>query len=159
MTRVRRQLRAWAMAWCLVQAAALAALLPVGCCAAHEPAATAEAPACHETPRATQCPMRGAGGKSCPMHAGHADTGQPAMHAGHDAQATPAAPGSAPRRACAIRSACDGPTVFTLFSHAGLVPAAAVTADPPLVHARPMAVHVDLALTRTRTPDPRPPRA
>jgi hypothetical protein len=158
MTRLRRHLRAWAMAWCLVQAAALASLLPVGCCAAHEPAAAAEAP-CHETPRATQCPMRGAGGKSCPMHAGHADSGQPALHAGHDAHATPDAPASAPRRACAIRSACDGPTVFTLFSHAGLVPAAAVAPAPPLLDTRPMAVAVDPALTRSRTPDPRPPRA
>ena len=159
MTRLRRHLRAWAMTWCLVQAAALASVLPVACCAAHEPAAAAETPPCHEAARVTQCPMRGAGGAPCPMHAGHDGSGQPAAHAAQDSHQTHDAPGSTPQRDCVIRSTCDGPTVFTVFSHAGLVPAALVADGPRVVDARPVTGPVTLAPTRSLPPEPRPPRA
>ncbi len=102
MSALRKRLSAWSIAWLLCQVASLSALLPPGCCAAHQVAA--ETPEeCHKTAAADQCPMHTADGQVCPMHQG-------------------ASSGSRVRE-CAMRGTCNGPTVAlgSLFSIPGIL--------------------------------------
>jgi hypothetical protein len=69
--RVRRHLRAFAVIWLLVQAAQVAALAPVDCCAAHRVSAAASEASCHEPAPPPHCPMA-TDERQCPMHAEHA---------------------------------------------------------------------------------------
>lgn len=67
MRLIRRHLGVWTFAWLSCQIAALSAIVPGVCCAAHQAAGAAE---CHETTPEDACPMRGVDGQACPMHDG-----------------------------------------------------------------------------------------
>lgn len=163
MSILRRHLRAWAMAWGLLQATSLAALAPRACCVTHAPAGGAEqgaeqaAEPCHEAPQpVAHCPMRGDGGEPCSMHAGDADG--VAAHQDHDSHTPPASAGTSASD-CVMRSACNGPTPFTLFSHTGPLPALTATAAPAPTRATQIPVPPIDTGVPSAAPDPHPPRA
>jgi hypothetical protein len=83
MSAVRRHLRVYVTAWLLFQAAALSAIVPRDCCAAHRPAAAKAS--CHE---ATPLPQD--------VHAHH-----------HGSAPETATEGDADE--CSMRGACGGP--------------------------------------------------
>ena len=122
MTKVRRRVRAVALAWLLCQAASLSAFVPQACCVSHaaEAEAKQKAEACHED----AAPAEPEEGAACPMH----------KSGSHDC--------------CAITNACDGPgsQLLSLFSYVSTIdePIAASTVlqsavaiaqpAPPLLH-------------------------
>lgn len=135
MAVLRRNLRLFAAAWLMFQAASLTALVPRDCCSAHGVAATR----CHEVAALPQCPMHAAQGHACPMHQGN------------DAPSAPAD--------CRLTGACNGPmaTLVALLSNHGILPAAAV--PPPAASAQPLgAISSDNAIGRLEPPDSPPPR-
>ena len=97
MTKVRRRVRAVALAWLLCQVASLSAFVPEACCLAHAAAAEArqKAEACHED----AAPAEPREGAACPMH----------KSGSHDC--------------CAIANACDGPgsQLLSLFSYVSTI--------------------------------------
>ena len=143
MQSIRRSLRLWVAIWLVVQMASLSALVPRDCCAAHSSAARAARPGCHEQVAATQCPMRAADGKTCPMHRG-----------GHS-EAAETAPDS-----CAIRGTCSGPmaALVAQLSNYGVLPAALQVL--PDLHPGAVTIRSDEhLLSRFTPPDSPPPRA
>lgn len=66
----RRHLRSFVLVWLVFQAATLSALVPSGCCPAHERAERKDTD-CHGTGE-DLCPMKSATGEECPMHAARA---------------------------------------------------------------------------------------
>ncbi|HTV00712.1 MAG TPA: hypothetical protein VMF13_09255 [Luteitalea sp.] len=169
MTWMRRHLRVWAMAWGLLQATSLAALAPRACCISHAPtvhADTAEQ-SCHEAPKPdAHCPMRSAGGDACPMHATPAATAATATDEHqHQARPTDEAPqmtadATTSRPAdCVMRSACNGPSPFTLFTHTGILPMLASTAAPPPSRVAMLPLAPLNTGLPSQPPDLRPPRA
>ena len=167
---MRRHLRVWAMVWGLLQATSLAALAPRACCVTHAPTVHADAAkeSCHEAPKPdAHCPMRNAGGDACPMHAAAPATTAATVSDAHQHHARPAADESqttagatTPRQAaCVMRSACNGPSPFTLFTHTGILPMLASTAAPPPSRVAMLPVApLDTGLP-SQPPDLRPPRA
>ena len=153
MGTMRRRVRFWAFAWFLCQGLTLFALVPRDCCAHHRPI---PAPvAAHHTAKAVST-----GTPSCPMHA---DSAGAAARTAPD-RATEHGPGNpgtvAPGESaddCVLRGTCDGPPLFTLFSHTGLLPevhrlvARAATPVPSLIASANVT-------GRTESPDFRPPR-
>jgi hypothetical protein len=143
MQPIRSALRLWVAVWLVVQLTSLTALVPRNCCAAHSSAPKAARPGCHEKAAATQCPMRAADGKPCPMHRG-----------GHS-EAAETAPDS-----CAIRGTCSGPmaALVAQLSNYGVLPATILVL--PDLHRG--AVNIDSdeqLLSRFTPPDSPPPRA
>lgn len=122
MTKVRRRVRAVALAWLLCQVASLSAFVPQACCLSHaaEAEAKQKADACHEE----AAPAEPKEGAACPMH----------KSGSHDC--------------CAITNACNGPgsQLLSLFSYISTIdePIAASTVleasvafappAPPLLH-------------------------
>lgn len=150
MTLIRRYLRPCALAWFVLQAASLSALMPADCCAAHEPQPLK--PLCHDVPTAQA--HHGATDTPAAHDGSHQ---QPAVHDDHASGHRDAPRGSAAER-CVIRGTCDGPPLFTLFSHPGVLPGA--TAVFPHLDELPDAVAVtEQLVTRALTPEPPPPRA
>lgn len=158
MTLFRRYLRPCALAWFVLQAASLSALMPADCCTAHEPQPLR--PLCHD---ASERRPDGAPDATSVGHGTHATHGaqhgstspQPA-HMDHATGHRDAAPGSAAER-CVIRGTCDGPPLFTVFSQPGVVAGAPVVF--PHLDPLPDAVAVsERSVARPDTPDPRPPR-
>jgi hypothetical protein len=100
MELIRRHLGVWTFAWLSCQLAALSALVPGVCCAAHQVDVATE---CHETTPADACPMRGIDGQACPMHDG--------SHAPDASEE------------CAMRATCTTPAVAlaSLFSVPGML--------------------------------------
>ena len=142
MRSLRGHVRLWAIAWLLMQAAALSAFMPRDCCAAHRPAEST--PSCHEAPKRAHCPMRGTGDAPCSMHR-HAAAG----HARSEGSGAPD---------CVMRRACQTPAVFTIFANPGIMPVtltATLDAGVPV----PEPTLRETPLARNRPPDPRPPRA
>jgi hypothetical protein len=108
MSRFRRHLGTLAAVWLVFQAASLSALLPGECCAAHGEAQAAEE--CHRAAGAggdEACPMAGATGQPCPVHAAHAEHQVPVSN---DAD-------------CVMRGTCSAPAaaLASLFSTPGVV--------------------------------------
>ena len=97
MTKVRRRVRAVALAWLLCQVASLSAFVPEACCLAHaaEAEARQKAEACHED----AAPAEPREGAACAMH----------KSGSHDC--------------CVITNACDGPGshLLSLFSYVSII--------------------------------------
>jgi hypothetical protein len=143
MTSLRRRLRFWAVAWLILQAAPLMALVPRDCCAAHRPAANVKAPSCHEKIAAVMCPMRAADGTPCPMHRGSQNDAEQGS-----------------RKKCSVRGTCAGPmaALFRLMSVPGILDGSFIVL--PGIHAGSVAtVSQESLITRLTPPDPLPPRA
>jgi hypothetical protein len=152
MTLIRRYLRPCALAWFVLQTASLSALMPADCCAAHESRPTR--PSCHDA--AEPSPTGGHGDAHEASAAHHAHQQPAAVHDDHASGHRNAPRGSAAER-CVIRGTCDGPPLFTLFSHAGVLPT--VVAVFPHVDDLPEVVAADAqSVARPHTPDPPPPR-
>ncbi len=134
MTPVLRRRAAFAAL--AVQAILLLALVPRDCCAAHPPAAAAS---CHEAATAPPCPMRGADGTPCPMHAAAA-----AGERGAE---------------CSIRGTCSGPMAAMLsqLSQVTILTEAATLLPDLAAATAPLPVSSPIA-SRPAPPDPPPPR-
>jgi len=142
MRSLRARVRLWAIAWLLMQVAALSAFVPRDCCVAHRRAETT--PSCHETPKPTHCPMPGGGDAPCDRHRHPA-----AQEAREEGSSTPD---------CVMRRACQAPAVFTIFAGPGIMPATrAATLDAGVP--APATPLFETPITRNRRPDLRPPRA
>jgi hypothetical protein len=160
MANIRRRLRLCATTWLVFQVAWLTALVPRDCCAAHRPAEQG----CHESTSATECPMRAADGRPCPMHRGGAERGAPqsasAEHhhqpiaAEHDHR-TPGRPID-----CRLTGVCDGPmaALFALLWNHGILRDATAAMPNAAVRAVVPAAG-EHAIGRFEPPDPPPPRA
>lgn len=142
MRSLRGRVRLWAIAWLLMQAAALSAFVPRDCCASHRPAE--RAPSCHKAPKRTHCPMRASGEAPCDMH----------RHAA--AQDTPDQDSGTPD--CVMRRACQAPAVFTIFASPGILPVTMAATLEVGVPAPATALR-ETPIVRNRPPDLRPPRA
>ncbi|MCC6164396.1 MAG: hypothetical protein IT182_13685 [Acidobacteria bacterium] len=137
MAGLRRRIRAWAMAWLVLQSTSLTAFVARDCCATHRPAVAAT-PACHDEVALEPAPDE------------HAPNGHHAMSAAPDPQDTPA-------RKCVMRGTCAGMTFATILSSPGILP----EPTPEPVRLAMRAPSTDVAqqlITRHHTPDPRPPR-
>jgi len=143
MAPLRRHLQLWVAAWLVFQVASLSALVPRDCCAAHRPGATRAKPTCHEKVADTQCPMRAADGKPCPMHRGD-----------HNEAADTS------RDGCTMRGTCTGPiaALFAQLSNHGIL-----TDQFQLLidlHAGSTGIRTrENLITRLAPPDTPPPRA
>ena len=140
MTGLRRRLRLWAAASLVMQSAWLFALMPLDCCAAHQPASAK--PECHdEAPKPPDCHMEAAGAAACPMH----------QNAGHAGQSNPR---------CTMRASCNGPMtgLLSLLSAQGILPAAPALSAPVEARAATATLHEQLT-RRFIPPDSPPPRA
>ena len=143
MTGIRRHLRAYAMFWLLVQAAQVAALVPLDCCAAHQTSRTATRATCHQA-APPHCPMADRGAQ-CPMHANHVQTG---------------ASTRIPAGECTMRGTCGGPlaALLVLLSNQGILTRLRTTT--PAFDAQQMTLGIHERVTaRLDSPDPPPPRA
>jgi hypothetical protein len=153
MGTMRRRMRLWAFAWFLCQGLTLFALVPRDCCAHHR-AIPAPAEAQHTEAQVST------GTPSCPMHADSAAAPSRTVP-DHGTEHGPGKPGTVAPGAstddCVLRGTCDGPPLFTLFSHTGLLPevhrlvARAATPAPSLIASANVT-------GRTESPDSRPPR-
>jgi hypothetical protein len=134
MAYFRRHLPSWLAVWLFVQTASAVVLVPLDCCAAHEPGPTGGA-GCHEEAAAALCPMRAADGAPCPMH-------------------------RAAEPDCQLRGTCDGPmaTLGALLTQHGTFSPAFVLAPRVQPAGRAGAARERL-VTRRTPPDPPPPRA
>ena len=143
MQDIRRHLRAYAMLWLLVQAAQVAALVPVDCCVAHHTSLAATRATCHQAAPA-QCPMAD-GGAQCPMHAKHVQA---------DASTR------VPAGECAMRGTCGGPfaALLVLLSNQSILPRPGATTA--IFDAQQMTLGIqESVIARLDSPDPPPPRA
>lgn len=135
----RRHLPSFVLLWLVFQAATLSALVPMGCCPAHESERRADTE-CHGTVQDI-CPMTSATGKECPMHAGR--TAAPPKDVAD----------------CIMIAPCHGPATALAL----LLPVAGVLTDEPshlpdggVARLAPPAGQPALSLTFTL--DPPPPR-
>ena len=142
MRGLRGHVRLWAVAWLLMQAAALSAFVPRDCCARHRP--SEKTPSCHEAPGVTHCPMQARGGDPCDMHR-HGTAAER-----RDAEATTSD--------CVMRRACEAPAVFTIFASPGILPAT-VLASFDAGQPAPRSVLREAPISRNCPPDLQPPRA
>jgi hypothetical protein len=143
MRDIRQHLRKLAMLWLLLQAAQVAALVPVDCCVAHHTSPAATRATCHQAAPA-QCPMAD-GGAQCPMHANH-------VHADASARV--------PAGECAMRGTCGGPfaALLVLLSNQSIL--TSLRATTPAFDAQQMTLGMHESVTaRLGSPDPPPPRA
>ena len=126
--------------------------MPRDCCAHHRPVVAspeAAVPAPDAPPDTPSCPMH-AGPGTVPAAARH---DAPSHHAGPRGTVSP---GDAPDD-CVMRGTCDGPPLFTFFSHTGVLP------NAPRLEARASAAAATAPLAlavigRAEPPDSRPPR-
>lgn len=130
MTSLRRNLRPWVTAWLLCQVAALSALVPRDCCAAHRPATVEKQ---HGGQDEAPCPL-------------------------HKETTTSADEPSNPR--CSMRGTCAGPMagLAALLSNQGVLsePFAML---PDLHESRITVPTRENLITRLAPPNPPPPRA
>jgi crotonobetainyl-CoA:carnitine CoA-transferase CaiB-like acyl-CoA transferase len=149
---IRRHIRTWTALWALAQCATLAAFVPRDCCAAHRShAADTGAHPHDETTSGAHCPMRGPGGRPCPMHRAPAPFAH--AHASHDE----APPASEPH--CALRGSCNGPlaALAALLSDHGITSDVMTVAPNPNTGPR-LPLATDAALAAATVPDTPPPR-
>ena len=148
MLALRHHLRFWVMTWLVFQVVSLSALVPRDCCAAHRVAATKEK-TCHKEAAATpqpahgvHCPMPGASGEACPMHA--------ERHDGHQT----------PRAKCMMQGTCGGPmaALFVIISNHGVLTDSPQLARDLSTTPVPAPAREDV-VSRFTPPDAPPPRA
>jgi hypothetical protein len=143
MRDIRQHLRKLAMLWLLLQAAQVAALVPVDCCVAHHTSPAATRATCHQA-APPHCPMAD-GGAQCPMHANHVQA---------DASAR------VPAGECAMRGTCGGPfaALLVLLSNQSILPRPGATTA--IFDAQQMTLGIqESVIARLDSPDPPPPRA
>jgi hypothetical protein len=144
---IREQLGVVVAAWLIGQAVAASAFALGDCCDRHR-APVVRAKSCHENaaPAASQCPMRGANDKACPMH-------RAASHHGHESVAEDSGP------TCALSSTCAGhmATLAKLLFVRGILPPP-VAVPAPVDALERAAATVEDPLTWVISPDAPPPR-
>jgi hypothetical protein len=136
MSAVRRHLRVYVTAWLMFQAAALSAVVPRDCCAAHRPVAAKPAPACHEAAPVAQ-----------DVHAHH-----------HGSVPDPGTESDADR--CSLRGSCGGPMAGFLaqLSQQGVLGERSQLA-PEVVSTHLESATREHLISRLVAPDSPPPRA
>jgi hypothetical protein len=131
------------MLWLLVQAAQMAALVPVDCCAAHQTSPISPGATCHQA-APPHCPMAD-GRAQCPMHANHVQA---------DASTRVPAP------ECAMRGTCGGPFAALLVLLSNQTILTRTTATTPAFDAQQMTLGIHGSVSaRQDSLDPPPPRA
>jgi hypothetical protein len=149
MTRFRRCLRPFAVAWLVFQATSLSALVPRACCLAHQAhqAATTPAAANEDQAPASHCAKPPEGATATSMRAGHGS--------GHSARPT-----ESPRHECTIRGTCGGPAaaLFSVISTEGVL-TRSVTVPFDFLQASTPIVDRDRLIRHFEPPDAPPPRA
>jgi hypothetical protein len=139
MSALRRNLRAVATTWVILQVAWLTALVPRDCCLSHRPAKTA-GHASH-------------GARS--EHAGH----QTAMHHHQPAAVEHHHDTSTPSNECRMAGRCDGPmaALFALLANQGVLPDVSSAVPDTDVRTTVAALQAN-PIGRVESPDAPPPR-